>query len=89
MCNERDKSSVQVVEIINLDDLEVASPTRKRATTEKYITPSKRIRISAMKPSDGSHLQLRRKRSTAEPPAMANVVKKMTEKTKNVPEDMQ
>lgn len=57
--NKRDKSSVQKVEIINLDDLEVASPPQKRSRAEMSATLSKIITGTTMKSSDDSYARHR------------------------------
>lgn len=38
--NERDENSAQDVEIINVDDLEIAPPPKKRYRTKRSTTPS-------------------------------------------------
>lgn len=84
---ERNRISAQNVNIINPDDLKVASPSIKRARKERSTTHSKIITESTNRSSDGSRLQHSTDKSTAKPPAGAVIITKMTEDSKKTPEE--
>lgn len=54
--NKRDRSSAQKIDITDIDDLEVATPTEKRARTELSTRLSKIMTRGAKKSSNGSRL---------------------------------
>lgn len=88
MPDKRDRGSARYVEIINLDDPEVAPLRKKRARMDTTATPSTVPRRNWRKSSDGSSLQQLSENRTAKPPETANVVKKKTKEAKNIPEDI-
>lgn len=55
--NETGRCFAKKVEITDLEGLEIASPSKETAETERYTIPSNIITISAKKLSDGSPLQ--------------------------------
>lgn len=72
--NNDDERSAEEPEIINLDDLEVASLPKKRARIETSTTPSNVPRKRGRKKVDGSHFKMRRATSAGRFPATADVV---------------
>lgn len=62
--NKNERSSAQKVEIINIEDLDVVSPLKKRYKTKRLITPCKIIIRSTERLSNDSRSQQRSKIST-------------------------
>lgn len=54
LCNGRDRSSAREVEIINFDELNIDSPPKKRARTNRFTAPRNMIARTVKKSSDGS-----------------------------------
>lgn len=82
--NKRDRSSIQAVKIKNVDDLQLALLPKKRAKTEISSTPSNMMIKSSEKSSDGSYSQQRSAINAAQPSATADVIKKMSEESKEI-----
>lgn len=70
------------IEIINFDNLEVASPPEKRVRTEISATTSKIMARNARKPSDSRRLSLGSETGAVLTLATANDSKKKTKKQK-------
>lgn len=87
MRNEKEENCAQVVEVIDLDDVEVAFPTKKRSRTERYTTTSTVITKSTNSSPDGCHMQQRSKIAAAEHPATAVVITKITEEANKMLKD--
>lgn len=86
---EGNRICAQAVEILNLDDLRVASPCIKRGRTNRYTTLYNMLMRSARKSLDGSRSQQRSETSAVKPPASADVGKKMTAENNKTTEDTQ
>lgn len=78
---------MQEAERIILDDLEVDSSPKTRATTGRFSVISKMTIRRAMKSSDDSRLKQGSKKCTARPLATANVVERMRKEAKIEPKD--
>lgn len=83
--NKWDRISAQEVEVIKLDDLEVASAQKKSVRKERFTTTDKIKARSAKKSPAGSRSQQSQqhsKTSTTKPPATKDVDKKKKEAKK-------
>lgn len=85
--NKRNKSSVEDIEIANLDKLEVASFQKKRAKRERLTAYTNILIRSAKKLSYGSCLQYDSDTSAAKPREAADDVKKMTKEANEASKD--
>lgn len=85
--NKIDKTFVQVVEVLNLCDLKVASPLYKRTRRERLIRHIKIITRNAKKSLDGSHSQHQNKTSAVIHLGNPEATTKMTDKAKTTPGD--
>lgn len=87
MWNKRNRSSALEIETLNLGNLEVPFPLKKRSGTERSTTPIRIIPRCAKKSSVGSRLQHLRKANVVELFTTMDVIKKMTGEAKKTPED--
>lgn len=85
--NTRDSNSGRDILVIKFDDLNIASPRKNRASTERFTTPSKKITSTEKKSLGASCLQERSKTIATGPFTMADVITGMTKKGKKTLKD--